>query len=558
MPVPPAVTGYTGLTQQTRLTIEVNAGEQLLFPQGAGAATLSLTTQPNAVGGATVGMHLHFQIIGNTGTGTMTIAGTAPGTGSAVNSITYHVNPAPLNNQGYSEFTTTEVFATVNASGITMSAGLLPCQVIIWGSLAGKFLIPVEADPYEEVQHYSPVDKRGILWPITRVQQLTKWASLGKFDASVFPDSLWLLYMLVTNNPTVTTVPAAPSSLMTSTAIAATMTLTTSLATVPPGMFMIFAITGNTASGTIVLNGKDPFGNAQNETIKFTSAATQTVYSTKRYSALTVPGANQFATTGGTGSSIVITGVFAWTYTGTWDGLTNTTKASACLEHFDGVQGVMVPYTFFTDGTLTWEKEKELLVSCKGEGQDFLIVGDPNPTTYPSGTNPFATLSQPTTMPMVGWSSQYFIDALPGTPFTTQDGSIVIFKVVINTGLKAYFVGDGMQRWNNMTYGGEPSCDLEATLVYQNYQYYESYFKQNSKFVLGVTFQGTLLGSIGASTYFENIQFTFPARIDTLQIDKSKDPIEASLKIYNEYDFASLGYAFKMAMTAQIPPTYTS
>jgi len=115
-----------------------------------------------------------------------------------------------------------------------------------------------------------------------------------------------------------------------------------------------------------------------------------------------------------------------------------------------------------------------------------------------------------------------------------------------------------MQRWSNITYGGEPDVTLDCTMVYQNWGYYEQYFKQNNKFALGVRFQGSFLGSLGATSYFETIQFVFPVRIDSLKVDNSKDPVEATLKLMNEYDFLSLGYAFQMSMTAQIPPTYTS
>src|SRR5258708_4441223 len=125
----PPVQGYTGLTQQTRLVLEPTPGEQLLMPQTTAAATMSLTTQPN-IYSPTTGMALHVFVIGNAAAGTMSFVGTAPGTGSAVNSQTYHISPAPLNNQGYTEFTTKEVFATVTASSITVT-GITPCQIIV-------------------------------------------------------------------------------------------------------------------------------------------------------------------------------------------------------------------------------------------------------------------------------------------------------------------------------------------------------------------------------------------------------------------------------------------
>lgn len=556
MPIPPSVTGYTGLTQQARLCIENNAGEQLLMPQSTGAATMSLTTQPNAAGAATTGMQLHFYIIGNAGSGTIGITGTGVGGGGVV-SQTYHINAAPLNNQGYSEFTTSEVFITVTAASITLSAGLLPCQVMVFGSPAGKFLVPITADAEEHITKFSPPDKRGILMKNIRVVQTIKGATLDKFDAALYPDSLWMLYMLVTSNPTVTTVPAVATTLMAATTKAATMTLTTGLATVPPGEFLIFTLAANSVAGTITLNGKDIYGNTQTETITV-GANNNTVYSQKRYSSLNVPGANQFATTGlSAAATIAVTGCYAFTFTGTWDGLTNTTTSSASLELFDGVMGVKLPYTIFTDGTFDWQKEKEVLFTGKGEAQDYLIVGDPNPTTYPSGTNPFATLAQPVTMPVVSWPGLFYIDPLPANaPGTTQDGSLLTFKAQILTGLKPYYTGDGMQRWSQTTRQTEPDFLIDATLVLQNYQYYVNYFKQNQRLAAQAVFQGGLLAAVSGTTYYENMTWTFPCKIDTFKPDRATNPTSGILKVMSEYDF-QLGYGYKLAMTCQQAPTYT-
>lgn len=556
MPFPPVVQGFTALTQRTSLTLEQNPGEQLLLAQTASAATMSLATQPNTAGMATTGGHLHVYITGNTGAGNVVITGTNPA-GGALTSQTYHLNAAPLNTQGFVEFTTTEAFATVSVNGIAISSGLRPSQIMVFGAPAGKFLIPSECDAELHIGRFNPTDRRGILAKDYRIQQTHRWATLDKFDCSVYPDALWMLYMLVTSNPTVTTVPATPTSLLVATTVAATMTLTT--APTAPGMFFIFTPTGNSVTGTIVLSGTDIYGNAQSETITV-GANNNVMYSTKRYSALTTPGANQFTTTGLTvGCTLAVTGVYAWTYTGTWDGINNTTKSTATLELFDGVQGVVLPYTHLEEGTFAWQKEKEITFTAKGQAQDFLIVGDPNPTgVYPSGINPFATLTQPTSMPFAGFPAQFWIDPLPGgTPFTTQDGTLIDLKIMLGTGLKGFYVGDGMQRWSSLTYGGEPDVTLDATIIYSNYQKHMQFFAPNNKFTLGVLFQGALLGSIGSSTYFEGIKFTLPVKIDSFKPDRGKDPVEAVLKLWTEYEF-SLGFLFQMSMTAQIPPTYQS
>lgn len=556
MPVPPAVQGFTGLTQQVRLVLEPTAGEQLLLAETAGAATMSLTTQPNTLS-PTTGMALHFYVIGNTASGTIVITGTNVA-GGAQTSITYHIPPAPQNHQGYTEFTTKEVWATVGSGGIALTS-LTPCQIIVFGSYAGKFLIPVTADSEEKIPKFSPVDKRGILFKNFRVSQLTKSATIDKCDAALYPDSLWAPYMLIGNTPVITTVPTSPTVLLASTPRAATMTLTTGPAT--PGEFLIFTITGNTASGTIVLSGTDNYGNIVTETITATSAASQTLYSTKRYGALTSPGSNQFTTTGLTSSSIAVSGVYAWTYTWTYDGINNFTPYSSTFEIYDGVFGYKLPYAFLTDGTFSWAKEKEIAFTSKGEAQDYLIIGDNTPTSfanYLSGTNPFATLPQPISLPMVSWPASFYIDAGTGTPLTTQDGSLETFKLQIMTGRKPFYSGDTLQRWSNVTWDSEPDFALDAELVLQNYQNYVTYFKPNTALIFGASFQGSLLGSISSTTYYESWAWTLPAKIDTFKPDMSVNPVKGTLKLMSEYNFSNLGYAYKLAVTAQQPPTYTA
>lgn len=561
MPSPPTVTGYTGLTQQTQLVLENNQtapGEVLLMAQTAGAATMSLTTQPNATTASpTTGMELHFFIIGNVTTGSIVITGTDI-SGNAQVSQTYHIAIAPFNAQGYTEFTTKERWATVGAGGIALTT-LTPCQVIVYGSASGKYLLPITVDEEEKIPKFSPQDKRGILFKNFRVTQLTKGVDVSKLDSALYPDSLWAYYMLIGNTPVVTTVPASPASLLAATTKAATMTLTTSLSTVAPGMFLIFAIANsNILAGTIVLSGTDINGLAQSETITV-PASNATVYSTKRYASINNSGADKFATTGlTTGATIAVTAVYGWTYTWTYDGINNTTILSACLSIFDGVMGKKIPGLVLSDGIFDWQKEKEITLQCKGMGQDLCIVGDPTPTTYPSGTNPFATLAQPTSLPMVSWPGSFYIDAGSGTAFTTQDGAITQFKATITTGRKWIFTGDGLQRASFVTVDSMPDMAADATIIFQSYQYYVGYFKKNLPLILASTFQGSLLGSYSSSTYYESVKFTLPMIVDSFKVDKSKNPVSGVLKLMSQYDFSNIGAGYKVAVTTQVPPTYTT
>lgn len=555
MPIVTGVQGYTSLTQQTRLGIETSTapGESLLMPLTTGAATMSLTTQPGTIS-ATTGMHLHFFVIGNATAGNIVIVGTNAA-GGAQTSATYHVPIAPQQSQGYTEFTTKETWATVTASSISLTT-LTPCQIIVWGSFGGKYLLPISLDKEEKIAHHSPQDKRGILFKNFRVTQLTKGVDVAKLDSDLYPDSLWAYYMSIGNTPVVTTVPASPVSLLASTPIASPMTLTTP--PTAPGMFLVFTITSNTASGTIVVGGTDPYGLAYSttETITFTSAASQTVYSSRRYSVVNNTGANKFTTTGGTSSSIAVTGVFAWVYTWTNDGLTNYTPYSASIESYDGVQGVVLPGTILTDAVWDWQKEKEILLQTKGQAQDFCIVGDPTSTSV--GTNPFATIAQPSSIPYVSWPGSYYIDLGTGTPATTQDGTFLSFKMSIMTGRKWMYAGDGQQRPAYITWDSEPDWSVDAEIIYTNYQNYVNYFKPNTSLILAATFQGNLLGMISSTVYYEQVQFTLPCKIDTFHVDGTANPVKGKLKLISEYSISNLSYAYKVAVTAQQPPVYTA
>lgn len=554
MAAPPIVQGYTSLTQQTRLALETGSapGESLLLAQTAGASTMSLTTQPNTIS-ATTGMHLHFYVIGNVTSGSIVITGTDTA-GNALVSITYHVPIAPQNAQGYSEFTTKEAFRTVNSSGIVLTT-LTPSTVMVWGDFGGKILVPTNLEKEEKTEKHAPEDKRGILFKNFTVTQLVRSVDVAKLDSDLYPDSLWAYYMSIGNTPAVTTLPASPVSLLAATTRASTMTLTTSLSTVPPGMFLIFTPAGNSAIGTIVLSGTDNFGKAATETINV-AANNSPVYSTKRYSALTSPGADQFATTGLTGAAtIAVTAVFAWVYTWTYDGVTNITPYSACIEAYDGVEGVVLPGTILTDLTLDWQKEKEIALQTKGMAQDYLIVGDPTSTTV--GTNPFATLAQPTSVPYVSWPASFYIDPGTGTAFTTQDGTMLTYKFNLTTGRKWIFNGDGLQRAGFVTWDDSPEYGIETEMVYNNYQLYVNYFRPNTALILASTFQGNLLGSYSSTTYYESVKITAPMVVDSYKVDQSKNPVTGNLKLMSQYDFSN-GYAFKIAVACQQPPTYTS
>jgi hypothetical protein len=127
----------------------------------------------------------------------------------------------------------------------------------------------------------------------------------------------------------------------------------------------------------------------------------------------------------------------------------------------------------------------------------------------------------------------------------------------LSTGQKPFYIADAMQRWSDVTRTTEPDYALDVTLVFQNYQLYLNLFKVNQKVAIQAVFQGSLLGSIGTTTYYESWTWNLPGKIDTWKVDMSKNPVEVTAKIMSEYDFG-LGYAYQLAIIAQVPPTYLS
>lgn len=131
------------------------------------------------------------------------------------------------------------------------------------------------------------------------------------------------------------------------------------------------------------------------------------------------------------------------------------------------------------------------------------------------------------------------------------------FKFAITTGRKWMYAGDGFQRPTYVTWDSEPDWNVDATIIYQNYQNYINYFKPNTALILTAQFQGNWLGNISNTNYYETITFTLPAKVDSWKIDQAKNPVSGVLKLISQYDFTNLGYAYKIVVTAQQPPVYT-
>lgn len=545
----PSILGRIGLALEPTGA----SGRQLLLAATAVAATLSLTTQPS--GGQ--GMHLCVVVQGNLTTGTVAIAGTAVGGGS-INETSYTFVQAPQSNLGYQVWTTKQAFNTVSASGVTTTS-LNNATIAIYGIYAGKYLVPVDMDSEDKLPLYSPNDKRGLAVKNVRLVQLDKTVGIDKFDSSMYPSAdLWFGYAFVSNNPTITTVPASPTVLLASTAFASTMSLTTQPKYPAQRLVLVVTGCGSQAAGTITLTGLDQNGLAATEVINTpaNAAANKTYYTANRYSAINASAiVCSSALSGGTGS-LAVSGVFAWNYLFTCDGI-NLGLSSLALEWYTGADGIVIPYGIMQDASIDWQKDKEMKLTAKGEAQDFLPVGNILATSINANGNPFATMTQPIDLPVVSWPGVFWIDPLEGgTPGTTVYNDMQTLKFNLKTGQKLYHTGDGLQVASRLTH--DPiEADFDLTVDFQNEAEYIQ-FLQAGKRALVAQFIGDWIGqSAGNLPIYEFWQLVLPAKYETYKRDTSKDHVEAAIKGLIEYDF-SLGYYYTLQIQSVLAPTYTS
>jgi hypothetical protein len=521
-------------------------GLQLLY-SGAVSASFSLTTQP----GGSTGMRLFVVVQGNTTSGTVSLAGLGVGGGS-LNETTPTI---AIQGAGQAvqvndfEYVSVNVYASINTGGVT-TTGLANARISIYGIQGSKFLIPSIADIEEDYSYFSPKEARGLLDQDTQSLQLVKKVAISKVDQSLYPeDSLFIGYMGISSSPVVTTIPASPTSLKASAAVSGgPFSLTTQPS--PPGMVLQFVVTGASATGTIVITGgTNQFGVTVSETINANGInGNGTYYSSNIYSAIN--GAI-ISFTGLTSGSCAINGIYAWQYAFTPD---NNALYSAALSWFTGTDSLMVPWGFLTDIEVAFGVEKETTVSLKGGAQDFLPIG--NRSTNPLSSQQTTVLGQPTDVPMIGWDTAVFIDAISGTPQTTAYSSVTDGKITMKVPQKPIYTATQSQDFQRL-YRQQRSAEMELTIDFVSLDQYEA-FRQNLKQYLAVQFFGAYVGAISGTLYSKSWAFIFPARYIKFKRDATKlENVTAQITAKALYD-GNAGYSHKLIVTNQMPPTYTA
>lgn len=514
---------------------------------GAVSSSFSLTTQPSG----STGMRLLIHVEGNTATGTVSIAGTTVSGSSPETTPTIPLPPAGQNSVVTAfEYVTQTTFSAVNSNGVTCS-GLTNGVITIYGIQAAKYLVPCIADIEKDFDYHIPKEARGLLDAETTMQQKQNKTKISKIDQDLYPeDSLYLGYVGISQTPTVTTIPASPTSLKASTAVSsAPFSLTTQPTT--PGMMLIFTVTGSSATGTITVAGTNQYGIATSETITANgngSNGNGTYYSANCYSAVNT---NGIGATGLTSGSITTTGVFGWQYVFVPDA---NALYSAAFEWYTGTDSHAVPWGIFTDLEVDFGVDKETKIALKGMAQDKLPIG--SRSTDPLSASRVVSLGQPTDLPLIGWQTAVYVDALTGTPGTTAYSSVIDGKISIKVPQKEIWTATTTQRYSKV-YRQQRSAQVSATIDFTNLTRYEQW-RKNIKEFLAFTFYGAYIGNVSGTVYNKSYQWIFPAQYAKFKEDASKlENVTVALEAKGVYE-SSTGFSHKLVVTCQQPPTYTS
>lgn len=552
-----------------------NPGEVLLLADTAVASLpVTLTIQPNAVPGAPTssGMRLFIQVRANIAVGTITVTGKdyTQTQGAATETTTsIPVAGTGSNPTGVFEYCTSAIFSTIDASGVTVS-GLTGGVVRIYGIQAASKLIPAMMESEEKFNNFSPEEQRGLTSRHTNIQQLNKQVELGKFEGVFRPDNcLFVPYMAVGDSPASAHIPASPTVLKTTTAVAGgPLSLTTQPNTTGPGSFLQFVVTASSAVGTITVTGTDPYGMTIAETILCGRPAAAngngTFYSQQIFASVASSGITFTALTAG---SVAVNGIIAeqltWLASDSGSGGSSTLKTAA-IEWYTGTDAVTHPFAFFEEVTVEGGTDKEIKWSAKGQAQDMLSIGDRSvaPMTAINAMTPigaigaYSQLWQPFDWGMSGWQVAHFIDAISGTPGTTPYNQILSWKYTFKRPQDTTYTGANTQRYNKL-YAQQRETELELTITFDDLIQYEKFRQGFAKLLLQTQLIGPICGVNAGVPVYKSWVFTFASKIDEAKRNVKMGRVEGTFKLLCEYTPA-LNYEYKLVVITQQPPTYAA
>ena len=518
----------------------------LLSPTAVSALPVSLTNSLPA--SAPYGWRLLIRVWAHTATGTITVAGTAPFTAAVVSETTTTL-PLAEKPGDYIDYVTTNVYATVNASGVTLGGGLTNGQVVIYGMQAcftGR-MTPGEMKLMMKFGEHSPTEQRGVFeedFHLLRLKAEPEW----EYASDLYDDRNLFLFFGFYNsaaNLTVASIPASPTSLLVATAAATSGSASLTTQPTAPGYILIVTIAGGPATAaTVTVTGVNEYGESYSEVIVPSTKSNGTWYSEGRFSSVNASGV-AWGAFGGV-ATVAVSGVFGYSYTGSAD-QTGPGLSTFCIEQWDSEASLAAPYAVVDEVTLEFGMDKEFKVSGKGPCQYVFPVGD-----LTSSANQITAFAQPQDVPDTGWRAIAFIDPIGNAFGTTLSADVIDGKITVKVNQAPRWTSAWNPPWLawSRMYRKRAKITVDMTLDFTSTvadkEFNQGFMRRQQRRVQ-IQVRGALLGTSGGTTYYKGFTANLPLRwTQDAERDFTTGQESVILKLKgNAYYDIPLGYSHK-------------
>lgn len=329
---------------------------------------------------------------------------------------------------------------------------------------------------YAELTYEAPEEARGT-YAANYTHILHMRHVKGKFGALLYPDDLpWWFRSAIAGSPTVTTLPAAPQTVLASTAVTATAVSlagitqpnaqadVSSTASAKVLVFVLSAGATNASAITFTVTGTDVNSNNITETIAFTAglqtlsrvgggvgATSCTLYSRQAFR--TVSAITASSSTTGDSLAVQCVNGFLWTFT---PDMSLSTLLSLTGEFFDGSTPWQLPGMAVDKFDIDIAVGKSVKISGDAVARDMVSM---------SALTALTDSLRPATS---SYQARYYSDPIGATPGTTPiSARLTEAKLSIANGLTMGKAADGTPL---ATFIGRKryKADMEMTLLFQN------------------------------------------------------------------------------------------
>jgi hypothetical protein len=506
---------------------------------------------------ATYGMRLVIRAYNNTATGTITVAGTAPGSAAAVTETTTTFAVPDLPGQ-YQDYTTSAVYGAITAStGISVSS-LTGGSIAIYGIQVGTRMLIGETKIMDKRSQVSPAVQFGInvkdRYNIVTSED-PEWEFTGPFMAS--NAQLWF-QTAVSNNFTYTTIPNSPTSLLSSTSVATGSTASLSAQPTAPGMILKITLGGTApaTAATVTVTGTNAKGQAIVETV-IASTKAQGAYYSKNTFVSVGSGGVAFGSFG-TGATITVDGIFCVTPTSTTQ--TTDTLGTFVLENYDSISSKTACGCETDELGIEFSLNGEAKITAKGKSQAVFYVGN---TNVASPTNYVTAPAQEPEDAITGWQSLIYLDNASGTIGSTLQPDIVSGKFTLKTNNKVRHTSafNPPSRYYTRVFRhyAEAEAEFVLDMTQATYNSEVQAIKRNRLRLIQVWLRGPFYGT-STNNYYGGFKLNLVGYWQDLpDIDWSngKESVELKLKFKLFYDTV-IGYAWSFAPVNQLGAGWAS